>query len=89
MHQPKRTAADRRRLNNTGSRNSGHHSSITSTTSTPSASKDPFAAKPGEPSIAVIYQLEGEDAPKRRVVADKDYTLVEFKKLFGKKGEYR
>ena len=87
MHRPKGTA-DRRRLNNPSSRNAGHHSS-TSTTSAPGTNKDPFAPKSGEASMAVFYQLEGEDAPKRRLVADKDYTLMEFKKMFGKKGEYR
>ena len=86
MHRSK-TTADRRRFNNTSSRNSGQHS-ITSTP-TPSAQKDPFAVKPGEPSIAVFYQVEGEDVPKRRMVPDKEYTLMEFKKLFGKKGDYR
>lgn len=87
MHRPKGTA-DRRRFNNPSSRNAGHHSS-TSMTSTSSSNKDPFAPKPGEPTMAVFYQLEGEDTPKRRVVVDRDYTLMEFKKLFGKKGEYR
>jgi len=75
---------DRRRPN-TSNRNPGQHS----IPSAPSANKDPFALKPGEPSIAVFYQVEGEDAPKRRVVADREYTLMEFKKLFGKKGDYR
>ena len=86
MHRPK-TTTDRRRWNNTSSRNTGQHT--VASTSGPHANKDPFAVKPGEPSIAVFYQVEGEDAPKRRVVADKDYTLMEFKKLFGKKGDYR
>ena len=86
MHRPK-TTTDRRRMNNTNSRNTGQHS-VTSTSS-PHTNKDPFSVKPGEPSISVFYKEEGEDAPKRRVVADKDYTLMEFKKLFGKKGDYR
>lgn len=87
IHRSK-TTNDRRRLNNPSSRNTGQHS-ITSSSPAPSANKDPFAAKPGEPSMAVFYQVEGEDAPKRRVVADKEYTLMDFKKLFGKKGDYR
>lgn len=84
MHRPKMTT----RRPNANNRNPGQHS-IPSTTSAPGANKDPFALKPGESSIAVFYQVEGEDAPKRRVVADRDYTLMEFKKLFGKKGDYR
>lgn len=89
MHRP-RTTTDRRRFNNAGNRSAGQHN-LPTTTSTPATatSKDPFVAKPGEPTIAVFYKMEGEDAPKRRVVADKDYTLMEFKKLFGKKGDYR
>ena len=86
MHRPKATAS--RRPNNASNRNAGQHS-VTSATSAPGTNKDPFAAKPGEPSIQLFYQMEGEDAPKRRVVADKDYTLMEFKRLFGKKGDYR
>ena len=88
MHRPK-TNTDRRRWNNTSSRdNTNRQHSVTSTAG-PNTNKDPFAVKPGEPSIAVFYQMEGEDAPKRRVVADKNYTLMEFKKLVGKKGDYR
>ena len=85
MHRPK--ATDRRRLNNASSRSSGQNSVTPSLG--PHTNKDPFAIKPGEPSIAVFYKVEGEDSFKRRLVPDKDYTLMEFKKLFGKKGDYR
>ena len=91
MHRPKTTTTDRiRRSGGSSSRSTGTTPMTTAVSSGSSAtSKDLFAPKPGEKSIPVFYQVEGEGTPYRRMVADKEYTLMEFKKLFGKKGDYR
>jgi len=91
MHRPKTTA--NRRSGGSSSRSAGTATTTVtpagSSGSSTNTSKDSFAPKPGEKSIPVFYQVEGEGTPYRRMVADKEYTLMEFKKLFGKKGDYR
>jgi len=91
MHRPKTTADRNRRSGGSSSRSTGAApmTSGGSTASSTNTSKDSFTPKSGEKSIPVFYQFEGEGTPYRRVVVDKEYTLMEFKKLFGKKGDYR